>query len=165
MDLLKNGILNPDQTDERILGLVTEIVSGYVKKNPVSSDALPDLIQSVHQTLADLARHSSNGKTKQTPAVPADKSVTKDYIICLEDGEKLKMLKRHLKTAYDMTPEQYRERWGLSADTRALLEARGHRIVIRGAQGRVHGIRIDLDSGLRYGASDPRAFNGGVAGE
>ena len=116
MDLLRNGVLNPDQADERILGLVTEIVSGYVKRNPVSSDSLPDLIQSVHQTLVDLSRLNGNGKPAQKPAVPTDKSVTKEYIICLEDGEKLKMLKRHLRSKFGLTPDQYRAKWNLPAN-------------------------------------------------
>ena len=115
MDIAKNG-LGQDQADERILGLVTEIVSGYVKRNPVSSDALPDLIQSVHQTLSELSALEGNGVTHLKPAVPAAKSVTKDYIVCLEDGKKLKMLKRHLRSKYGLTPDQYRAKWKLPAN-------------------------------------------------
>lgn len=116
MDLVKQNSLSPNHADDKILGLVTEIVSGYVKKNPVSSEALPDLIQSVHQTLIDLSKLAGNGKLEQKPAVPTEESVTDDYIICLEDGEKLKMLKRHLRSKYGLTPDQYRAKWRLPAN-------------------------------------------------
>ncbi|MBV8458217.1 MAG: MucR family transcriptional regulator [Acetobacteraceae bacterium] len=98
-----------------VLGLTAQIVSAHVSNNSVSPDALPSLIQEVYRTLAGVGREVGDTERPQ-PAVPVKKSVFPDYIICLEDGKKLKMLKRHLKTAYNMTPEQYRDRWGLSAD-------------------------------------------------
>ena len=102
-----------------ILGLAAQIVSAHVANNTVAPEALPSLIHNVYRTLADLGRPPAEPAPKPdrpTPAVPAKKSVFPDYIVCLEDGKKLKMLKRHLKTAYNMTPEAYRERWGLATD-------------------------------------------------
>jgi len=98
-----------------VLGLTAQIVSAHVSNNSVSPDALPSLIQEVYRTLAGVGRDAGEPERPQ-PAVPVKKSVFADYIICLEDGKKLKMLKRHLKTAYNMTPEQYRDRWGLPPD-------------------------------------------------
>jgi len=98
-----------------VLGLTAQIVSAHVSNNSVSPDALPSLIQEVYKTLAGVGNERSEPERPQ-PAVPVKKSVFADHIICLEDGKKLKMLKRHLKTAYNMTPEQYRERWGLPPD-------------------------------------------------
>jgi predicted transcriptional regulator len=98
-----------------VLGLTAQIVSAHVSNNSVSPDALPSLIQEVYRTLAGVGREVGEAERPQ-PAVPVKKSVFPDYIVCLEDGKKLKMLKRHLKTAYNMTPEQYRDRWGLAAD-------------------------------------------------
>ncbi len=98
-----------------VLGLTAQIVSAHVSHNTVTSDALPALIQDVYRTLANVGRDTVASDRPQ-PAVPIKKSVFPDHIVCLEDGKKLKMLKRHLKTAYNMTPEQYRERWGLAAD-------------------------------------------------
>ena len=98
-----------------VLGLTAQIVSAHVSNNSVSPDALPSLIQEVYRTLAGVGKEPVEPERPQ-PAVPARKSVFPDHIVCLEDGKKLKMLKRHLKTAYNMTPEQYRERWNLPAD-------------------------------------------------
>ncbi len=98
-----------------LLALTTEIVSAHVANNTVAVSDLPQLIHEVYRTLASVGNAPAVPERPQ-PAVPVKKSVTPDYIICLEDGKKLKMLKRHLKTAYDMTPEDYRERWGLAAD-------------------------------------------------
>ncbi len=98
-----------------VLGLTAQIVSAHVSNNPVAPDSLPALIQDVYRILSGVGREPVQAEKPQ-PAVPVKKSVFPDHIICLEDGKKLKMLKRHLKTAYDMTPEQYRERWGLPAD-------------------------------------------------
>jgi predicted transcriptional regulator len=95
-----------------VLGLTAQIVSAHVSNNSVAPDALPSLIQEVYKTLAGVGKEPLS-PDRPMPAVPVKKSVFPDHIICLEDGKKLKMLKRHLKTAYDMTPEQYRERWGL----------------------------------------------------
>ncbi len=98
-----------------VLGLTAQIVSAHVSNNSVSPDSLPSLIQEVYKTLAGVGKEPAAQERPQ-PAVPIKKSVFADHIVCLEDGKKLKMLKRHLKTAYNMTPEQYRERWGLGAD-------------------------------------------------
>ncbi len=99
-----------------LLGLTTEIVAAHVSNNAVSVDELPLLINQVHRSLTTLGSAPEPTQEKLQPAVPVKKSVTPDFIICLEDGKKLKMLKRHLKTAYDMTPEEYRERWQLPPD-------------------------------------------------
>lgn len=99
----------------QVLGLMAQIVSAHVSHNAVRADALPALIQSVYATLTSVGAEPVQAE-KQQPAVPIKRSVFPDYIVCLEDGKKLKMLKRHLQTSYGMTPEQYRERWGLSAD-------------------------------------------------
>lgn len=98
-----------------VLGLTAQIVSAHVSNNSITPDALPALIQEVYKTLSGVGREPAQPDRPQ-PAVPVKKSVFPDHIVCLEDGKKLKMLKRHLKTAYNMTPEQYRERWGLAAD-------------------------------------------------
>ena len=98
------------------LNLATDIVSAFVSNNPVPADQLQDLIQATFATLNGLGQPSEAGPTNQKPAVPVKKSVTDDYIICLEDGKKLKMLKRYLRTQYDMSPEDYRRKWNLPAD-------------------------------------------------
>jgi predicted transcriptional regulator len=100
-----------------VLGLTAQIVAAHVSNNAVQNDALPSLIHDVYKTLCHMGHEApAAASEKPQPAVPAKKSVFADYIICLEDGKKLKMLKRHLKTAYGMSPDQYRERWGLAAD-------------------------------------------------
>jgi predicted transcriptional regulator len=99
-----------------VLALTAEIVSAHVANNAIGQADVPDLIQSVFGKLTELATGEENGAVELTPAVPVRKSVTDDYIVCLEDGKKLKMLKRHLMTAYGMTPEEYRAKWGLKPD-------------------------------------------------
>jgi predicted transcriptional regulator len=99
-----------------ILALTTEIVSAHLSNNAVVQNEVAELIQSVFTKLNELAVGEEVASVELTPAVPIKKSVTDDYIICLEDGKKLKMLKRHLMTAYGMTPEDYRAKWGLKAD-------------------------------------------------
>ena len=101
--------------NNNVLGLTAQIVSAHVSNNPVPTDALPALIQQVYKSLSEVGSIPAEPERPQ-PAVPIKKSVFAEYIVCLEDGKKLKMLKRHLKTAYNMTPEQYRERWGLPPD-------------------------------------------------
>ena len=97
-----------------MLALTTKIVAAYVSKNSVPSTELPALIDRVFQSLAGIATGSTAApEAPLTPAVPVKKSVFADYIVCLEDGKKLKMLKRHLMTSYNLTPDDYRERWGL----------------------------------------------------
>jgi predicted transcriptional regulator len=101
---------------KELLSLTTEIVAAHVSNNTVAANDLPQLISSVYQSLAGVGKGPAPAAERPEPAVPVKKSVHADYIVCLEDGKKLKMLKRHLKTAYSMTPEQYRERWGLAPD-------------------------------------------------
>lgn len=91
------------------------IVAAYVSRNSLAMGDVSKLLQEVHSSLAALDS-DANGPGRLQPAVSIKKSVTPDHIICLEDGKKLKMLKRYLKTAHDMTPAEYRERWGLPAD-------------------------------------------------
>jgi len=99
-----------------LLGLTAQIVSAHVSHNPVPAAELPGLIQEVFRTLSGVGSHPAPEPERPQPAVPIKKSITPGYLICLEDGKKLKMLKRHLKTSYNLSPEQYRERWGLPAD-------------------------------------------------
>jgi predicted transcriptional regulator len=101
--------------DADVLGLTAQIVSAHVSNNTVAPDSLPSLIQEVYKTLAGVGKEPVAAERPQ-PAIPVKKSVMPDHIVCLEDGKKLKMLKRHLKTSYNMTPQQYRERWGLGSD-------------------------------------------------
>jgi predicted transcriptional regulator len=110
----RQGQMSDIIPESRILNLTAQIVSAHVSNNALQADALPGLIQSVFQTLTSAGKDTVQPGRPQ-PAVPAKKSVFADYIVCLEDGKKLKMLKRHLKTSYNMTPEQYRERWELPA--------------------------------------------------
>jgi len=102
-----------------LLGLTAQIVAAHVSNNSVARDSLPSLIQDVYSTLATIGHTApppSPPSDKLAPAVPVKRSVFPEYIVCLEDGKKLKMLKRHLATSYNMTPEQYREKWDLPAD-------------------------------------------------
>jgi predicted transcriptional regulator len=98
------------------LGLTAQIVAAHVSNNAVPADHLPSLIQDIYRTLSGMGREQPIIVDKPAPAVPVKKSIYPDYLVCLEDGKKLKMLKRHLSTAYGMTPEQYREKWGLAQD-------------------------------------------------
>ena len=99
-----------------ILRLATEIVAAYVSNNAMAANDLPGMIRTVHSTLAGLDQAPGARESDLVPAVPVKKSVTADYIICLEDGKKLKMLKRYLRSQYGLTPEEYRARWGLPHD-------------------------------------------------
>lgn len=103
-------------TNEDLLAFTTEIVSSHVSNNTLSAEDLPALIKNVYKALASVNVEEQPVEEPRQPAVAVKKSVFPDYIICLEDGKKLKMLKRHLKTAYNMTPEEYRARWNLPAD-------------------------------------------------
>ncbi len=106
-----------DETSE-LIDITAGIVSAFVGHNTVRATELPELIKAVHDTLTTIvAPKPAEAPTPAlSPAVPVKRSVTPDYIICLEDGKKLKMLKRHLATAYGLTPEDYRQRWNLPAD-------------------------------------------------
>ncbi len=108
--------MSDQEAGQKLLDLTSNIVAAHVSHNSVSAQDLPNLIRDVYQSLATVGEPKETEPERPTPAVPIKRSITPDYLICLEDGKKLKMLKRHLKTAYDMTPEQYRERWGLNAD-------------------------------------------------
>lgn len=101
---------------EELLALTADVVSSFVSNNTVAVSDLPALIEQVFRTLSNVNADSRLSADRPQPAVPIKKSVTPDFIICLEDGAKLKMLKRYLKTNFKMTPEQYRERWGLDAN-------------------------------------------------
>ncbi len=105
-----------NSANQDLLGLTAEIVSAHVANNPVSISDLPNLIQEVYRTLSTMGQPQVAPAEKPQPAVPIKKSITPEYLICLEDGKKLKMLKRHLKTAFNLTPDQYREKWGLPPD-------------------------------------------------
>lgn len=99
-----------------ILSLTVDIVASHVSNNSVPVSDLPTLISEVYSTLSGLGSEEAQEEVRPDPAVPVRKSVTPDYLVCLEDGKKLKMLKRYLKTRYNMTPDEYRERWNLPAD-------------------------------------------------
>ena len=97
--------------------MAVDIVSAYVGNNPVSADQVPEVINTVYTSLASIDGSDSGVETTpQKPAVPVRRSITPDYLICLEDGKKLKMLKRHLRAVYGLSPEEYRAKWNLPAD-------------------------------------------------
>ena len=100
-----------------VLQMTTQVVAAYVGHNSVGEAQIPDVIKSVYISLAGLTgQRELAAKARQKPAVSVKKSITADYLICLEDGKKLKMLKRHLRTSYGLTPEEYRVKWGLGSD-------------------------------------------------
>jgi len=101
---------------DELLALTADIVASHVSNNSVPVSDLPVLIEQVFKTLASVGGGDAQTNDRPQPAVPIKRSVTPDYLVCLEDGKKLKMLKRHLKTRYSMTPDEYRDRWGLPAD-------------------------------------------------
>jgi predicted transcriptional regulator len=102
--------------DHELVELSADIVSAYVGHNALSVADLPKLIAEVHGALKNLKSNGAAAPQELKPAVPIRKSIAPDYLICLEDGKKFKSLKRHLRTHYDLSPEQYREKWGLPAD-------------------------------------------------
>jgi predicted transcriptional regulator len=106
-----------ESTEFDLTSLAADIVSAYVANNAVGSDKLPDLIGSVYGALSRASTQAvETEKVELKPAIAVKKSVTPEYIICLEDGQRFKSLKRHLKTHYDMSPDEYREKWGLPHD-------------------------------------------------
>jgi predicted transcriptional regulator len=108
--------MNMDDKSE-IIEMTADIVSAYVGNNSVSAGELPSLIQSVHRALAGVSSGVETVEaTPKEPAVPVKRSITPDHLICLEDGRKFKSLKRHLRTKYNMSPEDYRAKWGLAKD-------------------------------------------------
>ena len=105
--------MSSDSVPPSALEYAAKIVSAHVSNNSVQSSDLPALIQQVYTALTTLGSVPAQASEEREPAVPVKKSVFPDYIVCLEDGKKLKMLKRHLMTSYNLTPDAYRERWGL----------------------------------------------------
>ncbi len=103
-----------DKPSPELIELTSKIVAAHVANNPILDAELPSVIATVHQALAALGPEEAASRPE--PAVPIKQSVKPEYIVCLDDGKKLKMLKRHLKTAYNMTPADYRKRWGLPSD-------------------------------------------------
>jgi predicted transcriptional regulator len=102
---------------DELLKLASDIIAAYVSNNPVPVSELPGMIKSVHATLGGLGGGAhGDGVTSQKPAIPVKRSITPEYIVCLEDGKKLKMLKRYLRSNYKLSPEEYRAKWGLPAD-------------------------------------------------
>ena len=101
-----------------LIEMTTEIVSAFVSNSSVSAGDQPGLIQQVHKTLSDISTgaEAETAQPTQQPAVSVKKSISPDFLICLEDGRKFKSLKRHLRTKYNLTPEQYRAKWGLPKD-------------------------------------------------
>jgi len=107
----------PEQsTSADLLRMTAEVVAAYVRNNPLPAAELSSIILTVHGSLAALDDGSASTAEPQRPAVSIRRSVQPDHIVCLEDGKKLKMLKRHLRTTYGMSPEEYRAKWGLPAD-------------------------------------------------
>jgi predicted transcriptional regulator len=102
-------------SDSAILELTAQIVSAHAANNELASGALPSVIRAVYNTLSHIGDAPAAPVQKAQPAVPIRKSVFPDYIVCLEDGKQLKMLKRHLSTSYSLTPDQYRAKWGLDS--------------------------------------------------
>ena len=107
--------MDPKMDPSELLALTTDIVASHVANNTVAVADLSQLIQQVYSALAGVGS-AVGAAERPNPAVPIKRSITPDYVVCLEDGKKLKMLKRHLKTRYNLTPDEYRERWGLPAD-------------------------------------------------
>ena len=105
-----------DADKSELLDMTVEVVSSFVSNNEMVSEDLPALIKDVYQTFSELSDGPAVVSETQDPAVSIAKSITPDYLICLEDGRKLKMLKRYLRSKYDMTPEDYRTKWNLPAD-------------------------------------------------
>ncbi len=105
-----------DNMNETLITLTADIVSAHVSNNSVAVNDLPTLIQNVHVALSGLGTRAQEPEVKPEPAVSIRSSVKPDFIVCLEDGKKLKMLKRHLMTHYQMTPDEYRQKWGLNSD-------------------------------------------------
>lgn len=108
--------MSDESNNKELLAYTTEIASAYFSNNTVATSEIPGVIEQVYKTLSGVENDNIIPADRPQPAVPIKRSIMPDYIICLEDGKKLKMLKRHLKTAYDMSPDEYRERWGLPAD-------------------------------------------------
>src|SRR4051794_3470400 len=105
-----------ETSEDTLLTLTADIVAAHVSNNSVAVNDLPNLIQNVHGALSAISGSAAAAEPKLEPKVSIRSSIKPDYIVCLEDGKRLKMLKRHLMTHYNLTPDQYRQKWGLSAD-------------------------------------------------
>lgn len=104
-------------SNEDVMRMTTDIVASFLSNNSIASESVPNVIREVHKVVHSLAiAPNSNAALQQKPAVPVSRSISDGYIVCLEDGKKLKMLKRYLRTNFDMTPDDYRKKWGLPAD-------------------------------------------------
>jgi predicted transcriptional regulator len=108
--------MNSQSNDNDLIALVADIVASHVSNNSVAISDLPTLISNVHGALSAIAMGPDQTPEVQQPKVPVRSSIKPDYIVCLEDGKRLKMLKRHLMTHFQMTPDEYRRKWGLNAD-------------------------------------------------
>jgi predicted transcriptional regulator len=107
----------PNMADEELLRMTAEVVAAYVRNNTLSTTQLAEVIDAVYRSLKGLEYEVADSSPEPLkPAVPIRKSITPEYLICLEDGKRLKMLKRHLRSTYNLTPDEYRARWGLSPD-------------------------------------------------
>ena len=105
-----------EYAEDTLLTLTADIVAAHVSNNSVAVNDLPNLIQNVHGALSGISKSTSAPEARPEPKVSIRASIKPDYIVCLEDGKRLKMLKRHLMTHYQLTPDQYRQKWGLSSD-------------------------------------------------
>jgi predicted transcriptional regulator len=112
MSSSEKPVINPGD----MLRMTADVTAAYVSNNTLPATQLNDVIKTIYSSLLALDKPEGNSTLGQKPMVPIKKSVTPEYLICLEDGKKLKMLKRHLRTAYGITPEEYRMKWGLPAD-------------------------------------------------
>ena len=110
-----SSLMNESE-DTVLLDLTAQIVTAYTARNPVEPDQLPELIQKVRESLTRTGEPEQPEPKPLVPAVNPKKSIFREYIICLEDGKRMTMLKRHLRTSYNMTPDEYRQRWGLPRD-------------------------------------------------
>jgi predicted transcriptional regulator len=111
------GLMRDNMANSNFIELTAEIVSAYVSNNSVQAADIPNLINQVHSALIQVSSGQSDAPTEPLkPAISVKKSITPEHIVCLEDGKKFKSLKRHLRTQYNMTPEQYRDKWGLAPD-------------------------------------------------
>ncbi len=103
------------QDEEILLSLTTQIVSSHLSNAVLPTNEVPQFIETIHTKLKELSVIGGNN-AQQKPAIPVEESITPDFIFCLEDGKKFRMLKKHLRSCYDMSPEEYRSKWGLKAD-------------------------------------------------